>query len=38
MQDLNDLKLQLDETNRASHFKEDESGEGDAVVLRIALK
>ena len=38
MQDLNDLKLQQDETARTSHLKEDEAGEGDAVVLRIALK
>ena len=38
MQDLNDLKLQQDEAKRAMLGKQDESGGGDVVVLKIALK
>ena len=38
MQDLNDMKLQQDEAKHTLLGKEDESGGGDAVVLRLALK
>jgi len=38
VQDLNDMKLQQDEAKHTLLGKEDESGGGDAVVLRLALK